>query len=98
MKLPNAAMNFLWRLAKGILPLKHNMSRKSMQIDPTCMLWHFDLETEDHLFIMWHAKKNVPPPGFGISENIDSHVWLLNCFNCKDNVGVQLVCATPWKI
>lgn len=43
-----------------------------MQIDTTCMLWHYALETEDRLFIRRHTKKNVSPSD--LPENIDTHV------------------------
>lgn len=46
-----SAQNFLWRLAKNILPTRMNLSKKGIDLDVCCRLSHSETEDSDHLFM-----------------------------------------------
>ncbi|XP_058783567.1 uncharacterized protein LOC131658272 [Vicia villosa] len=101
LRLPNAVKNFLWCLVKGILPVRTNLIKKGMSIDPCCPLGFSTCESENRLFLNCNIVKLVwfaPSLGFCIPNNTGVREWLLNWFRCSDDRGLVLACATVWKI
>jgi len=45
--LPNCIKNFIWRLAKGILPTRENLVKKGIDTDVSCPLCNGNSETDD---------------------------------------------------
>jgi hypothetical protein len=93
--LPNKVKNFIWRLAKQIIPTRGNLQRRRVVLDPICPLCFMDHESDDHLFMqcplalqVWFASPlgAHPPP----NSNILS--WLLHWLSCKESL------ATCWAI
>jgi hypothetical protein len=48
--LPNIIKNFVWRLAKNILPTRDNLCKKGLKIEYVCPFCFNEVETSEHLF------------------------------------------------
>jgi hypothetical protein len=48
---PNKIKNFMWRLAKNILPTRANLYKKGISLDLQCPLCHQEVESTNHLFL-----------------------------------------------
>jgi ribonuclease HI len=98
---PNRVRNFLWRLAKNILPTRANLSRKGVQVENLCPQCNNAPETIDHLFLhcqlaqlTWFASQI----GVHAPQNLPLNSWLLQGLNCEDTMGAQLFCILLWKM
>jgi hypothetical protein len=58
-QLPNRVRNFVWRLAKNILPTRGNLSKKGVKIEPLCPFCNSDIEIIEHLFMKCNIAKLV---------------------------------------
>lgn len=48
---PQRIRNFLWRVAKHILPTRCRLEQKGVTLDVACPMCHNDVESQDHLFM-----------------------------------------------
>jgi hypothetical protein len=93
--------NFIWRLAKNILPTRCNLLRKGVKLDPSCPLCNSEAETSNHLFMQCEIAKLVwfsSPLGIRSPSDIDVNDWLVQWLSCKDHFAAQLFCTTLWKL
>jgi ribonuclease HI len=100
-KAPNCVRNFLWRLAKFILPTRERLERKGMKIDPQCPLCCAAKESHEHLSmfcpvtqLLWFAS----PLGIHIPNDLNMLDWIQHWLSCKDHIVRQLFTYTLWKI
>jgi ribonuclease HI len=98
---PNRVKNFLWRLAKNILPTRDNLSKKGVQIENLCPLCNAEPETVDHIFLhcqiarlTWFASQI----GVHVPQNMPLNQWLLQGLNCEETMGAKLFCVLLWKM
>ncbi|XP_024626573.1 uncharacterized protein [Medicago truncatula] len=98
--IPNKIKNFMWRLAKNILPTRTNLKNKGILLDLQCPLCHVENESSHHLFLKCNLFKLslfASHLGSHIPNDIDLHDWILKWLTCKDPWGVQLFCTRLWK-
>jgi ribonuclease HI len=98
---PNRVRNFLWRLAKNILPTRANLAKKGVQIENLCPLCNSEPETIDHTFLhcqiarlTWFASQI----GVHAPQSMPLNQWLLQGLTCEETMGAQLFCVLLWKI
>jgi hypothetical protein len=98
---PNRVRNFLWRLAKNILPTRANLAKKGVQIENLCPLCNSEPETIDHTFLhcqiarlTWFASQI----GVHAPQSMPLNQWLLQGLTCEETMGTQLFCVLLWKI
>jgi ribonuclease HI len=99
-KIPNKIKNFMWRLAKNILPTRANLLKKGIHLDASCPLCHISDENAQHLFMQCNLVKlaffasalGCHPP-----LNTDLNCWILEWLTCSDILGAQLFCTILWK-
>lgn len=99
--LPNSIRNFLWRLAKNILPTKANLRKKSISTDSVCSFCSSSDENTEHLFMECPITKQIffgSQLGARIPDQSNINGWLLQWLTCRDTFGAQLFCTTLWKI
>jgi ribonuclease HI len=97
---PNKIKNFMWRLAKNILPTRGNLLKKGITLDTSCPLCHNSEENVQHLFMQCNIMKLAlfaSPLGCQPPLNTDLNCWLLEWLTCSDKFGAQLFCTTLWK-
>jgi hypothetical protein len=95
-QLPNKIKNFMWRLAKNILPTRANLLKKVIHLDVSCPLCHSVDENAQHLSMHCNLVKlaffasalGCHPP-----LNTDLNCWILDWLTCSDNLGAQLFCT-----
>lgn len=58
-KAPNSVRNFIWRLARDILPTRSRLERKGIILDTQCPLCCKNSETSSHLFMHCDMAKLV---------------------------------------
>lgn len=78
--IPNKIKNFMWRLAKNILPTRHNLQRKGIVLDTSCPLCHSEAETVEHLFMNCNLSKLAlfaSPLRSHSPFNMDLHSYLV---------------------
>ena len=56
---PPKVRNFLWRECSNILPTRHNLRKKKMQIDPICAVCQQQSETVKHILWEYPLARNV---------------------------------------
>lgn len=98
--IPNKVKNFMWRLAKDILPTRTNLQKKGIILDLQCPLCHREVESAKHLFLncdLFKLSLFASHLGSHIPGQIDLHDWLLKWLTCKDSLGVQFFCTLLWK-
>ncbi|CAN1253998.1 Putative ribonuclease H protein At1g65750 [Linum perenne] len=59
MQIPPKVKHFLWRVARGILPLRANLIRRRISVPPECGLCNTDQENESHLFLICPKAKEI---------------------------------------
>ena len=99
--LPNRVKNFIWRLSKNILPIRANLCKKGIKIEPLCPMCNSATETVQHLFMECNfSKLNWFSSSLGIHvpSNCDLNNWLLGWLEKEDMLGSQLFCTTMWKM
>jgi ribonuclease HI len=97
---PNKIKNFMWRLAKNILPTRANLHKKGIHLDLICPLCSREEESSQHLFLKCDIFKLTlfaSQLGSHIPIDIDLHDWILKWLVCQDPLGVQLFCTLMWK-
>ncbi|XP_058726925.1 uncharacterized protein LOC131598327 [Vicia villosa] len=97
----NKIKEFLWRLVKNILPLRTNVCKKGISLDPSCPLCFEEAESAAHLFLRCDFIKRMlfaPPLGIRIPPVDDVMVWLLRTFRYKDTRLCQVLCIGLWKV
>lgn len=98
--IPNKIKNFMWRLAKNILPTRSNLHKKGILLDLQCPLYHDEHESSHHLFLKCNLLKLslfASHLGSHIPNDIELHDWILKWLTCQDPLGVQLFCTLLWK-
>ncbi|XP_058776145.1 uncharacterized protein LOC131650453 [Vicia villosa] len=99
--IPNKIKEFIWRLAKDILPTRSNVCSKGITIDPSCPFCDSCPETSAHLFVHCSFIKRMlfaGTLGVRIPSVRDACEWLLQVFKSKDLNMVQFVCFGLWKV
>jgi len=99
--LPNRIKNFIWRLAKNILPTRGNLCKKGLKIDSVCPLCFNEVETSQHLFMDCNIAKLTwfsSSLGLHVPQNSSLNNWLLCWLKRKDTLGTQLFCSILWKL
>jgi len=97
----NQVKNFIWRLAKNILPTKCNLLKKGVHLDPICPLCSSCAEDNSHMFMHCDFAKMVwfsSPLGIHVPAELDVNDWLLHWLSCKNHFAIQVFCTTLWKI
>lgn len=100
-KIPNSTRNFLWRLAKHILPTRSKLSKKGIHLDQICPLCYAAMESHSHLFMTCNFSRAVmfaSSLGGHVPAETDLHDWLLRWLSCSDDEGAQLFGILLWKI
>ncbi|XP_058741777.1 uncharacterized protein LOC131614170 [Vicia villosa] len=93
--------NFLWRLAKNILPTRGNLVKKGVKTTTECPLCHESEENMDHLFFQCHFSRQVwfvSPLGLRIDVNSCVDYWMEKVLCDGDVLGSQFFCVILWKI
>jgi ribonuclease HI len=99
--IPKSAQNFLWRLARNIIPTRKNLSRKGISLVMCCPLCHHGTEDVDHLFMHCPASMAVwfaSPLGIRIPSHLDFLAWMKHWLTVPDVFAQQLFCITLWMI
>lgn len=98
---PNTVKNFLWRLARNILPTRSNLGRKGIQMDTICPICLEHEETQEHLFmhcqlsqVLWFTTHL----GLHVPNMVSLNKWLMQWLTNSDPLAVQLFSITLWKI
>ncbi|KAK2405034.1 hypothetical protein P8452_10587 [Trifolium repens] len=98
--LPNNIKNFMWRLARNILPTRVNLQKKGISLDTSCPLCHNAAENGQHIFMHCNLLKLVlfaSPLGCHPPLSVDLNCWLLEWLSCSDKLAAQLFCTILWK-
>jgi hypothetical protein len=100
-KAPHSVKNFLWRVARDILPTRGRLSKKGMLLDTICPLCFEADEYREHIFMRcklaqqtWFSSKlglHVPP-------HLSLNDWMADWLLKKDHLASQLFGITMWKI
>ena len=101
MKAPPSVQNFLWRLAKDILPTRSKLRRKGMLIDTICPLCFEEEETLDHLFMCCRFSQQTwfsSTLGLHVASHCFLKLWMSDCLNKKDHLAAHIFGITLWKI
>jgi len=99
--LPTRVRNFIWRLAKNIIPTRGNLRWRGVPLDTICPLCFQDSETTDHLFMNCPLVQQVwflSPLGARPPPDSDSINWLQTWLESKEVLASQLFCTLLWKI
>jgi len=98
--IPNKIKNFMWRLAKNILPTRANLQKKGITFDTLCPLCHCEQESSQHLFLKCNLMKLsmfASHLGSHIPPDVDLHDWILKWLTCQDSLGAHFFCTLLWK-
>lgn len=91
--------NIIWRLAKDILPVKTNLSKKAL--DTSCSLCNSAPETTHHIFMECPFAKQFffsSSLGYRVPKNTDVCAWIESILKCGDFLISQLLCTLLQKI
>ncbi|XP_058724620.1 uncharacterized protein LOC131596076 [Vicia villosa] len=97
----NRTRNFLWRLARNILPSKENLRKKGIALDCSCAFCHQTVESSHHLFMNCDFTRQVFFASilcYRIPTEVDLNVWLLDLLTCGDMFSAQLSASLLYKI
>ncbi|XP_058775075.1 uncharacterized protein LOC131649326 [Vicia villosa] len=93
--------NFVWRLAKNILPTKDNLQKKGIALDGSCTMCSVAEESAHHLFMECPFAKQVLFSSI-LSCRIPCDVavpyWLMEILSCGDSLHIQVVCVSLHNI
>lgn len=98
---PTSARNFLWRLARNILPTRSNLGKKGINMDMLCPICNDSEENQEHLFMYCQPIQQlwfVTQLGIHVPHNHNLNSWLLQWLKCPDPLAAQIFCITLWKI
>ncbi|XP_058732849.1 uncharacterized protein LOC131604425 [Vicia villosa] len=93
--------NFLWRVAKNILPSRGNLLKKGMFIDSQCPLCSAGTETVQHLLMECVFAKQVlfaSVLSYRIPSSVSVIDWLQSVLECGDADNIQIICACLYKL
>ncbi|XP_058739812.1 uncharacterized protein LOC131611980 [Vicia villosa] len=93
--------NFLWRLCHNILPLRTNLLKKGIHIDPSCPFCDRSPETLDHLFCHCDVTKMIwfsSPLGLRLDPTADPLMVLTKGLSDRNLFVNQLMCTMLWQI
>lgn len=93
--------NFLWRMAKNILPTKHNLLKKGIHLDLVCSLCCKKDETARHLFMECEFARGVLFSSiltYKILTDVDLKDWMLGFLSCGDVFSSQIICNIAYQI
>jgi exonuclease III/ribonuclease HI len=99
-QVPNKIKNFMWRLAKNVLPTRENLSKKGIDLDKMCPLCYGEVESTNHLFMQCNLMRLTlfaSHLGSHMPFEMDLHDWILSWLTCQDMLGSQLFCTILWK-
>ncbi|XP_058787163.1 uncharacterized protein LOC131661587 [Vicia villosa] len=97
----NRQRNFLWCVAKNILPTRGNLLKKGISLDPVCPFCSAEIETMQHLLMDCVFAKQVlfaSPLSYRIPANVGVNQWLQTVLSCCDDGYVQFICFCLYKI
>ncbi|XP_039683130.1 uncharacterized protein [Medicago truncatula] len=101
MKAPPSVQNFLWRLAKDILPTRSRLRRKGVLNDTICPLCFEEEETPEHLFMCCRFSQQTCfslTLGLHVPSHCCLKLWMSDWLNKKDHLAAQIFGITLWKI
>ncbi|XP_058724687.1 uncharacterized protein LOC131596129 [Vicia villosa] len=93
--------NFLWRLAKNILPTKANLQKKGISLDTSCPLCEAATETAHHLFLHCEYTRSACfSSNYGLRVPLNSYLndWISCCLEDPSSVSDQLKCTVLWHL
>ncbi|XP_058742583.1 uncharacterized protein LOC131615095 [Vicia villosa] len=93
--------NFLWRLAKNILPTKDNLSRRGTILDTMCPFCAAAPETAQHLFCQCTFAQQTffsSILSFRTESRLDVRDWLFSMLSCGDVFSTQLLATLLYRI
>jgi hypothetical protein len=101
LKTPQRIKNFIWRLARDILPTRGRLQRKGLAIDTTRPLCFEAEENREHMFMRCRLAQQT-----WFSSSLGLHVplqmslkdWLAEWLSKKNLLASQLFGTTLWKI
>lgn len=97
----NINKNFLWRLAKNILPTKVNLAKKGIVMDTSYPLCLSSPESAEHLFLNCEFSKYVffsSILSYRVPPDLDICSWLLLVLSCGDPLCIQLISTMAAQI
>ncbi|GAU48804.1 hypothetical protein TSUD_406370 [Trifolium subterraneum] len=100
-KAPPSVKNFLWRLARDILPTRGRLKRKGLSLDTICLLCFEAEENRDHLFMRCRLVQQTwfcSSLGLHIPSQRSLQDWLVEWLSNKNILASQLFGITLWKI
>jgi hypothetical protein len=101
LSVPKSAQNFLWRLAKNILPTRSNLEKKGIILDTSCPLCESAVENIDHLFMQCEVTRAVwfsSPLGIHVPPQVDIKCWMRTWLAASDVLAQQLFGVTLWMV
>ena len=101
MHVPNSTRNFLWRLARNILPTRGRLEQKGVNLDPICPLCFSETETTEHLFMRCPMVQQlwfISALGIHIPQHVSLAQWLQQWITSSDKVASHLFSITLWLI
>lgn len=99
--IPNCVWNFLWRIAKNILPTRRNLRRKGVVLDPLCLICNVEEESQEHLFMSYQATRALwftTSLGIHVPQRLSFSDWMLQWMSCPDILAQQIFSVTLSKI
>ncbi|XP_058776202.1 uncharacterized protein LOC131650515 [Vicia villosa] len=97
----NIVRNFLWRLAKNILPTRVSLSKKGINLDDICPLCLSLPESAQHLFLNCEFSRLVffsSTLCYRVPPETDICNWLSEVLSCGDTLCIQMICYLAYKI
>ncbi|XP_058746011.1 uncharacterized protein LOC131618872 [Vicia villosa] len=91
----------MWRAAKNIMPTKHNLLKKGINLDFICSFCNRDVEIVKHLFLdCAFAMTTLLSSVLCYRTPSDLHFndWLLSILSCGDVMSSQIIYNTVYKI
>lgn len=98
---PNKVKNYLWRLARNILPSRCNLSKTGIQLDLNCPLCNDGVENADHMLMHCKFMKLAlfsSQLGTHIPNGLHHHDWILHWLTNSEEIGAQLFVVILWKV
>jgi hypothetical protein len=100
-QVPQYVKNFLWRMARYILPTRKRLESKGINLDPTCPLCHAEKESQDYLFMHCQVVQRlwfVSPLGLHVPSIMSLSEWMNKWLTNSNLQAAQLFSLTLWRI